>query len=562
MLILLSLLLACGDKNGGDDTGPAADDTGDPGDGGGTSGDGGGTSGDGGGTSGDGGGTGDGGTGDGGTEPPPDPALVGVSGEGAAIDPLRGGPLMWTAIAAPSAGVALFDAVVLDGGGTVVRTLADDLSPEVDPLDPELANLDLTWDGRDQDGVPLTAGVYTVSVTLHDGAGTTWGGLDTDAFVVRTGVVSGIWGQSKATDDERVPLIWHKARGASPYWSDAGTTPAFQFDGVSTGEGAKEVATQVPAVWADLDAPPDGWTDVNLPQAFAWDSHPTLTLTLGGDLGPSVKALAWTAQIEGWELVGGDVASGSVTFRKTEALTDSVGVLEGDLSLSLLAGEQLVATQVVPYRIYALMGPATFTSDVSPHLAWVAAVDQALRGIAGTEPTDAAVLDALIEWIYTESDIAYDTRSGASYYMSYSGWDSGRFNFRGYLDRTSGRIVNCSDCSGIAGVFANMLGVGLDYSIILSNFSLNEIKAIGIDDYTSCPFGPGGCGFSYHAVTTNDLSETIWDATLALDGDKDPGSEPWTELLVQSIPGAEYLERLVRSGRASYNYDDSRVRIQ
>ena len=558
MTLLLTLLLACGDK-GGDDTGPgnSNDDTGTPdNDGGGT--DGGGT--DGGGT--DGGGS-DGGGSDGGTEPPPDPVLVGVAGTGLVLDPLRGGPLSFTATVEPSTFAVLLDATVVDDAGAVVAVLADDLAPAPDALDATLAALTVEWDGRGTDGAPAAPGVYTVAWTLHDGAGLTWGADGTDAFVVRTGLVGGTWGQSKLEDDERVPLLWHKALGASPYWSDAGTTAAFQLDGVSTGEGVKEVPVDVPEPWADLEVPPEGWTGVNLPQGFSWDSRPTLTLTLGGDLGASAKAVTWGASIEGWELIDGSVAGGTLVFRKAEALTDSLGVREGSLSLVLTADEQPVATQEVPYRIYALMGPATFTSDVSPHLAWVAAVDQALRGIDGVEPTDAAVLDALIEWIFTESDVAYDTRSGASYYMSYSGgWTGGRFDFRGFLDRSSGRIVNCSDCSGIAGVFANMLGVGLDYSIILSNFELNEIKAIGIDEYTSCPFGPGGCGFSYHAVTTNDLSETIWDATLALDGDKDPGSEPWTELLVQSIPGAEYLERLVRSGRAEYYYDDSRVRIQ
>jgi hypothetical protein len=81
---------------------------------------------------------------------------------------------------------------------------------------------------------------------------------------------------------------------------------------------------------------------------------------------------------------------------------------------------------------------------------------------------------------------------------------------------------------------------------------LNFIKSIGATDYTHCPFGSQGCGFSYHAVTTPDDAETIYDATLALDGDDDPGAAPFTELLVQTIDGQEYLDRLVMSGNASY----------
>ena len=89
----------------------------------------------------------------------------------------------------------------------------------------------------------------------------------------------------------------------------------------------------------------------------------------------------------------------------------------------------------------------------------------------------------------------------------------------------------------------------------MSNFGLNEILAIGQPEFTSCPFGSNGCGFSYHAVATDDGGETIWDATLALDGDTDPGATPSEVLMVEAIEGQEYLERLVRYGNAGYYYE-------
>ena len=98
-----------------------------------------------------------------------------------------------------------------------------------------------------------------------------------------------------------------------------------------------------------------------------------------------------------------------------------------------------------------------------------------------------------------------------------------------------------------------MIGAPQSYRIILSNFELNEILAVGADEYSSCPFPPNGCGFSYHAVTSDD-GEQIWDATLALDGDDDPGASPSTLLQAQSVSAEEYLDRLVRSGRAEYQY--------
>lgn len=99
-----------------------------------------------------------------------------------------------------------------------------------------------------------------------------------------------------------------------------------------------------------------------------------------------------------------------------------------------------------------------------------------------------------------------------------------------------------------------MIGVTLSYTIITPSFNLNYIKAIGGDSFDHCPFGNGGCGFSYHAVTTPDDAGFICDATLALDGDEDPGSYPGEELLVQAITGEEYLDRLVMSGRTNYRY--------
>jgi hypothetical protein len=89
--------------------------------------------------------------------------------------------------------------------------------------------------------------------------------------------------------------------------------------------------------------------------------------------------------------------------------------------------------------------------------------------------------------------------------------------------------------------------------IIDPSFDLNYILAIGGSEFTSCPFGPWGCGFSYHAVTTTPDSGAIWDATLALDGDGNPGSAPHTEKMVHHVPAEEYLDELVRSGQPSYH---------
>lgn len=493
---------------------------------------------------------------DGGTEtvPPPVPSLGAVGGS-QVLDPLRGSPGAWSAEIADWTEGLTVDLVLRDAVGEPLATLAEDLSVGPDAV------LDFTWDLRDGEGLALPTGSYSLEWTLSDSEGEAIDLLDAPFQVVRTGLLTGQWGGSGGADDVRVPLLWHQASGASSTWDDAADEPAFQLDAILTGSGADELPTQVSAVWESLRTPPTGWTDTNLPQGYAYDSRPTLRFTLGSELGDTASLL-WEARIEGWELVAGSVAEGTLSFRKTEALAERLSVVEGDLSVELRVEGELVSTQAVPYRVYAIMGPATFSAESAPHLAWVEAIDGALRGMAEADPTDEAVLDALIEWIFLDLGLRYDTRSGASYYMSYSGWSSGRFSFSSFLDRANGSTINCSDCSGIAGVYANMLGIPLDYTIILSNFQLNQIEGIGVGSFSNCPFGGGGCGFSYHAVTTNNDAESIWDATLALDGDDDPGSSPSTRLFVQDIDGDEYLDRLVMSGSASYYYSDSRVRIR
>ena len=557
--LLLPLLVACnGSKNKGD---TGLTDSGGGGDSG---------------TTADGGGAGD-------TAPaPPDPT-VDLSGPNV-IDPFRTGPLDFALAGtdipdgatvtmvltpAPTKGdTGSNDTGLGDAGSSAPAHFTSGDTGAVPASAPFTlasglaAGTDFSWDGHAPDGAPVASGAWTLEADLVDAKGALLVLDQQTIYVVRTGVIQGRFGVVGGADDQRIPLLWYRASGASPYWDDAGAENTFATSGVTQGSGFGETLLPVPEVWPDLAAPPTSSVDVNMPAAYAWDSRPTLGLTLA-DLGPAAGAATWTAELDGWELVDGDPASGNLTFRKVDPLADGPSVVEGDLQLRLMADGQLIGTESIPYRLYATMGPPTFASSASPNMLWTAAADQALRGITGVEPDETAVLNALVAWVYDEADLAYDTRSGASFYTGYYGsWSGGRINMRSFLDRSNGRIVNCSDCAGIMGAFANMLGVPLDYSIILSNFGLNEIKAIGIDDFTSCPFGPTSCGFSYHAVTTDDRSSHIWDATLDLDGDDDPGSEPWDELRVQEVPGDEYLDRLVRSGSAAYYYDNSRIQIQ
>jgi hypothetical protein len=477
--------------------------------------------------------------GDGDTDRPGDdpvvvtPTLV-MAGP-AAIDPLYGLPATFALVQTHGDVVAVD---VRDESGVVVRTLADGAS-WADTV---------VWDGRDDTGAVLTPGRYTVHADLAaDGASVAM--VEAPIDVVRVGVTSGTLG-----GEDRILLMWHAAGGAGMYWDDGGDGGTFAVAAIDV-DGA---VAPIPAPWEDHYAPPEDPMGQNLPAAYTWDARPTLSLVVAGDVGGA----ALTPVIDGWTLSTGIVAPGeTVVFTADAPLLKGPGVYEASLALRWMAGADVVGTQDIPLRIYGVFGPPAFEESVTPYAPWVAVIDPALRAMAGTfesgaAPTEAAVISALVEHIYYDLGLSYDTRWGASAYTQYEGgsFDDAHIDLSGFLDRRRGSIVNCTDCAAILEAFANMIGATLSYTIITPSFNLNYIKAIGGDSFDHCPFDNGGCGFSYHAVTTPDDGGIIYDATLALDGDEDPGSYPGEELLVQAITGDEYLDRLVMSGRTNYRY--------
>lgn len=449
-----------------------------------------------------------------------------------AFDPLLGGPL---AIHTVAAGAETTTVTIHDADGQAVATVTD------------------SWDGRDESGELLPTGGYTVS--LEATLGTLRIEEQTAVRMVRCGV-TGAWAEGdEGVSATHVPLYWHVNRmvqGEDVPFTEAASLEDEQGDPV-----------QLASPDDNLDFFPEGGA---LPVAFTWDSRPILTLTLGDStvLGSSgLPGAGVRVELDGWSAISGaddlDPAT-PVLLQADEALGAGPGVLDETLHLRFLADDEdgttwEIGEQSVPVRWYLLLDAPNFDRPEDPYNAWVAAIDPALRAIDGVEPTDEAVLDALVDWIYNDLGLAYDTRYGASYFTNYqSGWTPAVFELSSFLRPDAGRTVNCSDCASILSTWANMLGAPLVYSIVLQNFDLNYILAIGGDQFTHCPFGSWGCSFSYHAVTTNDGGDTIWDATLALDGDADPSSSPSELLMVEGIDAQEYLERLVMSGRASINY--------
>lgn len=471
------------------------------------------------------------------TETPPDRGVLTLSAP-PAFDPVLGGAVSVELLVEGVTATPTLE--VHEPGGALVRAL--------DVADPR-------WDGRDAAGLYVPGGVYTLRAAVVTPNGKT---LTATAplGVVRVGF-DAVWAEDDGgATAERLDLYWHGAKRAQDW-----TAPISQLDGL---EDAQGLARDLPDVTAELSAPSDGAAE---PVAYTWDSRPVLTLSVGAsasfpddgldEVDVRVKAEGWTV------LAGSPLRPGEpLTLQRDLPLGEGVGLVEEDLRLTFVVDrddglERALGTQGLPLRFYALLGPDTFVETKENHSAWPAAVEPALRAIDGTAPDHDAVVSALVTWIFDELGLSYDTQYGASAYVYYRNyrWDQAQFDFTGFLKRKNGSVVNCTDSAAILMTYANMIGAEHYYSIILQDFTLNYLLAIGGDEFVSCPFGSGICGFSYHAVTVDSEGEAVWDATLALDGDEDPGSTPNSVLYVQAIEAEEYLDRLVRSGRASYGYD-------
>ncbi len=449
----------------------------------------------------------------------------------------------------------VFDPIL--GGPVAIRSVADGAdSSTVTILDEQgglVATVEGSWDGRDDSGLWVETGSYTVHLEASLGAVVVQ--EQAPVRLVRCGVV-GAWAEGDGgVSATHVPLYWHGGRTLQG--------PELALVEADALEGPDDQPVQLAAPSDELTLLPEG----SLPTAFTWDSRPILTLELGDStvLGSSgLPGAGVRLELDGWSAISGaddlDPAA-PVVLQADQAIGAGPGVMDENLILSFVyqdeEGERwVIGEQSLPLRWYLLLDEPAFDRPEAPYNAWVAAIDPALRAIDGVEPTDQAVIDALVEWIYNDLGLSYDTRYGASYFTNYqSGWTPAVFELSAFLRPDAGRTVNCSDCASILATWANMLGAPMVYSIVLQNFDLNYIQAIGGSGFTHCPFGSWGCSFSYHAVTTNDGGATIWDATLALDGDADPSNPPHELLMVEHIPAEEYLDRLVMRGRASINYE-------
>jgi hypothetical protein len=213
-----------------------------------------------------------------------------------------------------------------------------------------------------------------------------------------------------------------------------------------------------------------------------------------------------------------------------------------------------------PVRLYGVLGNALGATP--PSMPWVQVVDEVAQAVKGQSTDPMEVRDLIVQHIYERSGLRYETNQGTSMYTTYSSgtYVNARFDLSAYLKRSKGSAINCSDCASILSTYASMVGAKLDYCILVLDFPLNPILGLGASMFGS-PFRSGNMAFKYHAVTSHDSGATVFDATLAVDGDADPKSAPQTKKLVQHQPSSEYLMRL-SPGTPRYQHVDQKTLLR
>lgn len=462
------------------------------------------------------------------------------------------------------------------------------------PLDASGTRCAVRWDGRASDGAVLAPGPVAVTATLRVG-GAVLTTAATEIEVVRLGIDR--VELEPSAGDVRAPLLYRRTAGMADGWHELRADAAPFSMGPDAGESGGvalelpgRIARAIPAPHADLLSPPLDARDAggieddtfSLPTAWVAGATPSLVVRVTTDVAglapaagdPRATEVRLVAP-EGLSLEGEDRARDGnlVTLAHGASPVPAVGRYDVAYPLRFEARRPGGVWQPVPgafevtLRYYGLVALPTFAWSSVPHRAWVDVVDRIAGWVDGASAEADVVAALLVEGIYTDLGLRYDTRSGASFYSDYSDTAFGGavFDMQGFEERDNGSIINCSDAAAILSSYARMVGLRFRYHILTrfgtTGFDLNYIRAIGMPAFDETPFDSGRGGFRYHAIVGSPDGRT-WDATLAVDGDGMPRSTPNTLFLVQGMEPNDYLVALSSEASTIDTDYDEEVRIR
>lgn len=466
----------------------------------------------------------------------------------------------------------------LTRGGTTLATVVGAI---------EGVTCTVSWDGRASGGTRVAPGPLDVEGQIIDALGAVLARATDRIEVVRVGIDRiELSGEAGA----RQPLLYRATNGRRDGWFEmpADFTPfAMGPDDGETGSSALELASgaprTIPAPWDDLLSPPLEGASVendvySLPTAWVVGSRIDYDVHLTSDLAGMEAGGSPTVMEVRIAPPSGLTITGDATFRDDAVVrmtgtpvtaVDRYDVAHAFTFESRRAGgewQPMPGSFAITLRMYGLVAAPVFARTTIPHRAWVDVVDTIAGWVDGASGEHDVVGAAIIDGVYRQSGLRYDTRAGASHYSDYaSGWGGGSFEMQAFEDRRYGSVINCSDAASIVSAYANMIGLDFRYRILThrtdSGFLLNYLQGIGSDEFRYSPFDSGRNSFRYHAIV-NSRDVRTWDATLAVDGDGTPSSSPFTQLLVEGLDPMAYLTALSPEAAEIATQMDDNVRIQ
>lgn len=432
------------------------------------------------------------------------------------------------------------------------------------------------WDGQ-LEGVPTRVGDVDVVASLIRGDESIDAHSSLD--VLRVGI-----DEIQLLGDARVGLLYRAMDGVRYGYFEIGTELApwrNQPDSTEVDATPIELADKTrrphPDVWEDVTSPP---VDAASPDGVEQDAY---NLPIGWVSGNAVEGnVSWVVEGSAREALRvvsdsaqlGDVPieNGSLVDFVGDDWVPGVGRFDRELVLHLETQHndewiRLPGELRTTHRIYGLVATPEFDYEDSPHRPWVDVLDRIAEWLPEAGSADPDIVGAaIVEGVFYDFGLQYDNQRGASHYTSYPGgtWNGAAFNLSRFQEQADGNIINCSDAASIVSTYANMVGLNFRYHIIqhqsAGGFELNYLHAIG-RDFGASPFVSGRPYFRYHAVV-GPADTRIYDSTLALDGDGDPGAAPHELLLVQGLSEMDYLVGLSPEWDRVRVFVDDQVRIR
>lgn len=423
-----------------------------------------------------------------------------------------------------------------------------------------------SWDGRDDAGVPFDPGEFAaVAIAACEDGGV--GYAVVGGWIARLGPAEVDF--VDGADEGQVDLAWHKLDlvtrettvidEATPEWRLAPWNAPSELD-----DDAGE-ARAAPAVWTNPDMPPWAFEDVEdevgyaIPAAYAAGSTMRLRLSPGAtalsarSLAP-VPALpsglpALQLVADGWTPAGSAAwVGGAEILLDSAALEDSLG--REDLSIRWRWQVQVDGVWLdVPgsfesqHRVYRTAGPPRLRDGTElgfeGPIPWIGTLEDLNEALDGVPADDAAILDAIRDWLHHNDWIYYDPSdsSYSSYQGSYIYWDYTWSELGEWLDRSDGIHLYCHSVSCLLSVLSGSVGVYAPQQVLGVGFTTNLVRAAGTEAWVSW-------AFNSHSVVSPDDGLSIWDASIAMDGDEDPMHEPVTEVQPMGLSLEDYLALL------------------